>query len=91
MILNLSLFVTQNTGLDDRTNFGQKILHEGGFNANINEKPKGTYAFADSYIQPTNSVKITTRQTYSLLDWLGDIGGLHDSLILIVQLFLKPY
>ena len=40
---------------------------------------------------PRNFVEQTTRQTYSVLDWLGDIGGLHDILVLIVELFLQSY
>ena len=34
---------------------------------------------------------ITNRQTYSLLDWLGDIGGLTDALLLILKIILYPY
>ena len=55
------------------------------------ENPFGTYAFASAYFVPGSIVETTTRQTYSILDWLGDIGGLHDILVLIVQLFLNSY
>ena len=30
------------------------------------------------------------RQTYSLLDWLGDLGGLFDALWYVVSLVVKP-
>ena len=30
------------------------------------------------------------RQTYSLLDWLGDLGGLFDALWYIVSLIVRP-
>lgn len=30
------------------------------------------------------------RQTYSILDWLGDLGGLYDALFLIVKVILSP-
>lgn len=30
------------------------------------------------------------RQTYSILDWLGDIGGLYDSLFIILSFALSP-
>ena len=31
------------------------------------------------------------RQTYSFLEWLGDIGGLYDALRLIGLLFITPF
>ena len=35
--------------------------------------------------------KITfNRQTYSLLDWLGDCGGLFDALYLFLKVILAP-
>ena len=30
------------------------------------------------------------RQTYSLLDWLGDCGGLLDALFFIGEIFVNP-
>ena len=33
---------------------------------------------------------IINRQTYGLLDWLSDIGGLVDAFYLIGQLFVSP-
>ena len=41
-----------------------------------------------------NSKQIVTkleRQTYSLLDLLGDIGGLNDALYLIIEFIMKSY
>lgn len=32
-----------------------------------------------------------SRQTYSLLDWLGDWGGLMDALFMVAQAFLSPF
>lgn len=31
-----------------------------------------------------------SRQTYSLLDWLGDLGGLHDALLILCRLLIDP-
>ena len=31
-----------------------------------------------------------TRQTYSILDWLGDMGGLMDMLNLLARLAVTP-
>ena len=33
---------------------------------------------------------IVNRQTYSILDWLGDIGGLIDALFLLGQMLILP-
>ena len=33
---------------------------------------------------------IINRQTYSLLDWLGDLGGLFDALYLIGYALIAP-
>ena len=35
-------------------------------------------------------MKRTNRQTYSLLDWIGDIGGLHDGLNALGALISAP-
>lgn len=36
-------------------------------------------------------LKQIDRQTYSLLDWLGDCGGLLDALVLIGDLLIGSY
>ena len=33
---------------------------------------------------------IINRETYSLLDWMGDCGGLFDALVLIIGFFVGP-
>lgn len=35
-------------------------------------------------------MKTIYRQTYSMLDWLGDIGGLTDALVLILAALVYP-
>ena len=35
--------------------------------------------------------QITIRQTYGLLDYLGDIGGLIDALYYLIRLVLAPF
>ena len=32
-----------------------------------------------------------SRQTYGLLDWLGDCGGLFDALLLIGEIMVTPF
>ena len=45
--------------------------------------PNGLYRFGSVTIVPHPSTTILSRQTYSLLEWLGDVGGLNDSLYII--------
>ena len=33
---------------------------------------------------------IIERKTYSLLEWLGDVGGLYDGLMLIFNILIGP-
>ena len=40
------------------------------------EDPKSNYKFGSFEIMVKYEVQEITRQTYSILDWLGDIGGL---------------
>lgn len=63
----------------------------GGHSEDLSLNAKGTYAFADTYVVPRETVLINTRQTYSLLEWLGDIGGLNDICFLIVEQFVSSY
>ena len=36
-------------------------------------------------------LKVHNRKTYSLLDWLGDVGGLLDGMYLIGELLIAGY
>lgn len=54
-------------------------------------KPNGQYRFGSMTIRSSSSTTIINRQTYSLLDWLGDIGGLMDALMYLIQFLLAPY
>ena len=36
-------------------------------------------------------MKVINRSTYSILDWLGDIGGLHDALQIIGAFIAGPF
>ena len=33
---------------------------------------------------------VIERQTYNLLEWIGDVGGLFDGLSLLANLFVAP-
>ena len=62
-----------------------------GWTDNLIEKPEGFYKFASILYWPSNEVIKSTRQTYNLLDWLGDIGGLNDALFIILEFTLIPF
>ena len=47
--------------------------------------------YAAIKIELDNSIQIHSRQTYSLLDFLGDLGGLFDALRLIAAALVSPF
>ena len=54
------------------------------------EEPLTRYKFTSLEIIHSPDYLVTSRQTYSLLDWLGDLGGLLDALRYIGMLFMAP-
>ena len=48
------------------------------------------YKFASLEINLNRDLIVINRQTYSLLDFLGDCGGLLDALKLLGELFANP-
>ena len=42
-------------------------------------------------IKLSDKEKVIKRQVYTLLDMVGDIGGLHDGLIIIIGLFVTIF
>ena len=57
----------------------------------LTEKPKGQYKFGSAALVVDNKIQIVNRQTYGLLDWLGDIGGLYDAMFILLNIFLTPF
>ena len=55
------------------------------------EKPDNWYKIVSSYITLTMGQTQIERQTYSFLEWLGDIGGLFDALRLIGIILMAPF
>ena len=53
------------------------------------EDPK-IYKFNGFWFELHQKKRIIERQTYSMLEWLGDVGGLFDGLILISRFFIVP-
>ena len=54
------------------------------------EEPGLRYKFIGLYFTVSKDLIEINRQTYSLLDWMGDIGGLIDGLFLLTDLFMAP-
>ena len=55
------------------------------------KKPDGRYKYVSMELNFSQNLHIINRDTYSLLDWLGDIGGLLDALKYLVQIIIMPY
>ena len=54
-------------------------------------KEKNTKFKYDSfYFQLSKEVQVIKRSTYSVLDWLGDVGGLYDGLKIIASFLIAP-
>ena len=54
------------------------------------DKPDQKYKVVSAYISLSMDQTVIERQTYSLLEWLGDVGGLSDMLFLIGKLLISP-
>lgn len=48
------------------------------------------YKFNGVWLELSSSLTTIERQTYSLLDWLGDVGGLFEGLNVIGAYILAP-
>ena len=54
------------------------------------ENPYSRYKFTSFELSISSDKLVVNRQTYSLFDWLGDLGGLFDALFFICQWTLVP-
>ena len=54
------------------------------------DNPNTLYKYASVEINLNKNLRQTNRQTYSLLDLLGDCGGLIDILFFLGELFINP-
>ena len=48
------------------------------------------YNFASVWIELDYQKIEIERSTYSILEWLGDVGGLFDGLLLILNYLMSP-
>ena len=54
------------------------------------ENPSRRYKFTSYEINLSADKKVINRETYSLLDWLGDVGGLIDALRYLCKFIIGP-
>lgn len=54
------------------------------------QNPDEYYKITSSFVTLSMDQNIIERQTYSFLEWLGDIGGLYDALRIIGALLIAP-
>ena len=47
------------------------------------ENPDAAYKFVSLWFELSQSLITTERKTYSILEWIGDVGGLFDGLMII--------
>lgn len=52
--------------------------------------PDGQYKFGSIEINIDTNLNRVSRETYQILDWLGDVGGLTDAILFIIQFLLLP-
>ena len=55
------------------------------------ENPNARYKFASFSIMRESDVHAISRQTYGVLAWMGDWGGLMDALKLLAPLLIMPF
>ena len=55
------------------------------------ENPENKFKFISVEVSQNKDLIKHNRQTYSLLDWLGDCGGLLDALSLIGEIITYPF
>ena len=55
------------------------------------EEPSRKYKYTSLEIKMSLDQKNWTRETYSLLHWLGDLGGLLDAMRYIAHVLVLPF
>ena len=55
------------------------------------ENPSSRYKYISVELNMSLESQIYSRQTYSLLDYLGDLGGLADALLKLGALIVAPF
>ena len=55
------------------------------------ENPNAMWEYILVHFSLDSDLRQISRQTYSILDWCGDWGGVLDALFLIAEIIVYPY
>ena len=55
------------------------------------EQPDNKYKFVSLNFQQGKDLRVVNRSYFSLLEWLGDWGGLLDALFLLAEFLIAPF
>ena len=55
------------------------------------DNPESFYKFSSFWIEQGQKQVSIERSTYGLLEWLGDVGGLFDGLLIIGSSLVGPF
>ena len=61
------------------------------WNGDLVKNETGLFKFSSFEVNLDQRVRVINRQTYDVLSWLGDLGGLIDALYYIIYFLLSPY
>ena len=61
------------------------------WNGDLAKNETGLFKFSSFEVNLDLRVRIINRQTYDVLSWLGDLGGLIDALYYTIYFLLSPY
>ena len=71
--------------------FEKKSLHASSWVDHPSVNATGLYKFVSVELNLDQQRLVIMRETYDILSWLGDVGGLTDCLLLIGKFILKPF
>ena len=81
-------------GYNDDTEFESISIgakHANSFNVWPTKENRANYRFNTIWLELSQDLTTIERQTYSLLEWLGDVGGLFDGLVLFANYLIAPF
>ena len=55
------------------------------------DNPGGRFKYASVDFKMSKNTREISRQTYSILDWAGDWGGLLDAMFLLAETLVFPF
>ena len=69
----------------------QPSYHISAWTDDLIEKPDGKRKFSSIELNLKLKEKIIMRETYDVLTFVGDVGGLADGLLMLFSFMLSPY